>query len=203
MIRETRNYWCEHCPKDDEFHDDVPVPEGTGFVSLRELGEHIESEHPREMEQDSVEEFVEEILTQSEGFIHDVIDPAIEAVESQKSDQPVIEIDWNESVDGAITRFENARKSIRRRIREERNALNREYFHELAERYADHWASAAPESRSVREGLCSARAMAHEAEEEIGYYPDHWMCLWYLEEALPENHPSHDPESTVVNKGEP
>lgn len=198
MIRNTRNYWCEHCPEDEEIGG-IPIEEGTGFVSLRALGEHIEEQHPAELDEDSVEAAVLNTLQEAEEFIERTINPAIENAKAEKHDSRPLGVDWNKAVDKTVQRYEVKRSTLRQHIREERNALNREYFEELAEKYADHWASVNVERvGEMTAGLCSARAMAHEATEELGYDVNHWMCFWYLQAALPENHPEHDAERTRV-----
>lgn len=199
MIQNERNYWCEYCPQMDEDEEfDFPVDEGRGFISLRELAKHVLADHPNQVEMGSVEELVEDILGEAEAFIDEVITPTIEEMQSRKAEENPFGLDWNGQVDKVVTRLENARSNLRYRIRDERNALNREYFEELADTYAEHWVSEAPNERSIGVGLCSARAMAYEAEKELGYKIDSkWMCYDYLVEALPEDHPDHEAEATA------
>lgn len=196
MIQNEQSYWCEYCPREEEF--DFPIEEGTGFISLRELAEHFLAEHPEDVEMDSVEALVEDILAEAEEFIEDVITPTIEEMRGRKVDENPFGLDWNDEVDKTVTRLEARRTELRCRIRDERNALNREYFHERAEEYVEHWVAEAPDERSIAVGLCSARAMAYEAKQELGYPVDSkWMCYDYLVEALPEEHPDHEPEATA------
>lgn len=195
MIQDERDYWCNHCPVLDEF--DMPIDEGRGFRSLRELAEHIEESHPKKLGGDSVEEAVLNILDDAESFITDVIEPAIEDVKVNKDDRRPLGVDWNGAIESEVTRLENKRSELRYRIREERNALNREYFHTLAETYADHWSSATPDGgRSTGTGIRCATAMAYEASEKLEYEVDEWMCFWYLQEELPEAHGEYDPKAT-------
>jgi len=200
MIQKKQDYWCEYCPHvDPEEGLDIPVDEGRGLISLRQLAEHVHEKHPEQANDETPREMVESVLGDAEQFIEENITPTIEEVRSKKVDENPFWLNWNEEVETVASRLERDRANLRYRIRDERNALNREYFEELAERYVEHWLSEAPNHRSVRVGLCSARAMAYEAEQELGYQIDsEWMCFDYLAEALPEDHPDHEPSPRKI-----
>lgn len=196
MIQNEQNYECGYCPRVEGY--DFPVEEGTGFISLRELAEHVLSAHPDDAEMGSTEALVEDNLADAELFIEDVITPTIEEMRGRKADENPFGLYWNGQIDKVVTRLENARAKLRYRIRDERNELNREYFRDLADKYVDHWVAEAPDERSIHVGLCSALAMAYEAEQELGYQMDSkWMCYDYLAEALPEEHPDYEAGGTA------
>lgn len=191
------SYWCPHCPRDDH---DIPIEDGMGFGSLAELGHHIRSEHPEELKGESINAFVEKQFDKAEAFIDEVIQPTIETLEAvEHENAPLSHTSWSTAVDKAINNLARVRNEIRRAIRRERNELHRPYFYTLARKYADHYAEYDKDDYNIRPTPYHRyipKAMAYEASEELGYDVNEFLCLEYIFEELPEDHPSHDPDAT-------
>lgn len=184
-------YQCAHCPTDE---NGLPIEDAFGFEYTIDLADHIIEEHPKLTEHDDPKALVQEWFEEAEEFIDTVIEPTIAEMEAVENESAPFGVGWSSKVDKAINTLARARWDIRRRMEGERDALHRDYFRDLAEEYAKHYAEYDEDDYDIKPEPYHRYvplAMAYEASEELGYEVNQFQCLDWIDAMLPEDHRRH------------